>query len=499
MVDCAAGHSAYGGGMIRSLSLLLLLLSATLAGCSEGVDNERVRVDVIEDRPRPFNVSATPLPLASAYLRAATAQGLVTFDEKGRVAPGLANRWIVTEDGMSYIFRLNKARWNDGREVESREVARLLTARIRELSNGRLGPELGVIDRVVAMTGKVVEIRLKAPMPYLLELLALPEFGMLSKGAGSGPMQAKKFGQAMQLRRNETDDEGAQFLGNATVTLRRGEASLVLARYALGQSDLVEGGRFESFPLLDAAQIRADEIQFDAVPGLFGLQVVNDGPFLSEAANRAAIAMAIDRPKLLTAFDIVAWRETVTLVPESLPNRAEITRPEWTALSMEERRSMAAATVVSWKNANGGAARPLRVALPRGYGSRIFFARLRADLATVGIDIERVTMDRPHDLLLVDRTAEQSSPAWYLDQLSCKFATICSMRSDEIVAEARLTNDMAIRAILLGEAEAELQSTVAFIPIANPLRWSIVRPGLLGHFANGRGWHLLQNLGRDPT
>lgn len=484
--------------MIRSLSFLLLLLSATLAGCSEGVDNERIRVDVIEERPRPFSVSAMPLPLASAYLRAATAQGLVTFDEKGRVAPGLANRWIVTEDGLSYIFRLNKTVWNDGRDVESREVARLLTARIRELRTGRLGPELGVIDRVVAMTGKVVEIRLKAPMPYLLELLALPEFGLLSKGAGSGPMQARKIGQVMQLRRNETDDEGAQFLGNATVTLRRGEASLVLARYALGQSDLVEGGRFDSFPLLDAAQIRADEIQFDAVPGLFGLQVVEDGPFLSEAANRAAIAMAIDRPKLLTAFDIVAWRETVTLVPESLPNRADIARPSWAAPSMEDRRTMAAATIANWKNANG-AIRPLRVALPRGYGSRIFFARLRADLATVGIDIERVTTDRPHDLLLVDRTAEQSSPAWYLDQLSCKFATICSTRADESVAEARLTNDMAMRAQLLGEAEAELQSTVAFIPIANPLRWSIVRPGLLGHFANGRGWHLLQNLGRDPT
>lgn len=484
--------------MIRSLSFLLLLLSATLAGCSEGVDNERVRVDVIEDRPRPFNVSATPLPIASAYLRAATAQGLVTFDEKGRVAPGLANRWIVTEDGLSYIFRLNKTRWNDGRTLEAKEVARLLTARIRELGKGRFGSELGVIDRVVPMTGKVVEIRLKAPMPYLLELLALPEFGLLSKGAGSGPMQARKFGQAMQLRRNETNAEGVQSLSKSMVTMRRGEASLVVARYMLGESDLIEGGRFESFPLLEAAKIRAAEIQFDAVPGLFGLQVVQGGPFLSDKANRAAIAMAIDRPKLLTAFDIVAWRETVTLVPESLPNRAEIARPDWAAPSMDQRQSMAAATVAQWKSANGEL-RPLRVALPRGYGSRIFFARLRSDLASIGIDLERVTADRPHDLMLIDRTAEQSSPAWYLDQLSCKLATICSTRADEIVAEARLTNDIAMRAKLLGEAEAELQDIVAFIPIANPLRWSVVRPGLLGHFANGRGWHLLQYLGRDPT
>ena len=83
---------------------------------------------------------------------------------------------------------------------------------------------------------------------------------------------------------------------------------------------------------------------------------------------------------------------------------------------------MARATVANWENANG-ALRPLRVAMPRGYGARIFFARLRADLATVGIDIERVTVDRPHDLLLVDRTAQQSTPAWYLDQLSCNSAS----------------------------------------------------------------------------
>ena len=62
-----------------------------------------------------------------------------------------------------------------------------------------------------------------------------------------------------------------------------------------------------------------------------------------------------------------------------------------------------------------------------------------------------------------------------------------------------MTKDMTVRVQLLGQAEAEMQSTVGFIPIANPLRWSVVRPGLLGHFANGRGWHLLQYLGRDPT
>lgn len=483
--------------MIRSLWLSLIVLSV-LGGCSQGVDNSRVRVDVIEDRPRQFNISATPLPLASAYLRSATAQGLVTFDAKGRVAPGLANRWIVTDDGQSYIFRLNKTRWNDGRELNSDEVAGLLTARVRELRNGRFNAELAIIDRVVSMTGKVVEIRLKAPMPYLLEMLAQPEFGLVRKGFGSGPMQATRLGQAMQLRWKGVDEKGDPVLESEAVILRRGGASLVLARYAEGQTDLVEGGRFQDYPLSDAANINGNEVQFDAVPGLFGLLVVEAGPFLSDTANREAIAMAIDRPKLLTAFDIVAWREALTLVPESLPNRIDAPRPPWAALQIADRKASAAATISRWENGNGPV-RPLRIAMPRGFGSRIFFSRLRVDMAAIGLEIERVTIDRPHDLRLIDRAADQSSPAWYLDQLSCTVSPICSMDADRLVSEARMSADSAVRAQLLAQAEAEMQVTRNFIPIANPLRWSIVRPGLLGHFANGRGWHLLQNLGRDTT
>lgn len=482
--------------MIRYLCLAVTAL--LLAGCSEGVDNSRIRVDVIEDRPRPFNISASPLPLASAYLRSTTAQGLVTFDMKGRVTPGLANRWIVTDDGMSYIFRLNKTRWNDGREVTSGEVANLLTRRIRELRKGRFNSELAVIDRVVSMTGKVVEIRLKAPMPYLLEMLAQPEFGLVRNGYGSGPMQAKRLGDAMQLRLRSMDEAGDTFLEAETVTLRRSTASFALAQYVEGQTDLVEGGRFEDYPLVEAAQINAGEIQFDPVPGLFGLIFVESGSFLSDRQNRDAIAMAIDRPKLLTAYDIVAWREVLTLVPESLPNRLAVPRPYWAAQQIDDRKELARATVSRWETSNGQV-RPLRVALPRGYGGRIFIARLRADLAAIGLEVERVTLDRPHDLRLIDRAADQSSPAWYMDQLSCTVSVICSMDADRLVSEARMAGNIDARAQLLAEAEAELQDMRNFIPIANPLRWSVVRPGLLGHAANGRGWHLLQYLGRDPT
>ena len=481
---------------LRSLIPLLCLL--VLSACSKGVDNTRIRVDVIDDRPRPFAIGAVPLPVSSAYLRSATAQGLVTFDLNGRIVPALANRWIVTDDGLSYIFRLNKIRWNDGREVTSNEVAQILGARFRELRKGRFSAELAVIDRVVPMTGKVVEVRLKAPMPYLLEMIAQPEFGLVKNGYGSGPMIAKKFEQGMQLRWKEIDEEGNPVLGTETVSLRSNTASVALARYVAGETDLVDGGRFEDFPLVEAAKIDGNEIQFDPVPGLLGFLFVEAGPFLSDPANREAIAMAIDRPKLLTSFDIVAWQETLTLVPENLPSRSPNPRPEWASLRIEDRKAMAREIISRWVNGNGDV-RTLRIALPRGMGSRIFFANIKADMAEIGLNVERVTPDRPHDMIMIDRVGDQSTPSWYLDHMSCTVSRICNIEADRLVAEARMATDIAARAALLAQAETELQRTRNFIPIANPLRWSVARSGLRGHAANGRGWHLLQNLGRDPT
>jgi ABC-type transport system substrate-binding protein len=477
---------------------ILAAAALALAGCSQGIDNSRLRVDVIEDNPREIAVGRMPLSPASAYLRKATAQGLVAFDHEGRVVPALAARWIVTDDELGYIFRLQKTRWNNGREVRSDEVANALRIRIGELRSGRFGKELANIDKVLPMTGKVVEIRLTAPSPNLLELLAQPEFGLIHKANGSGPMLAERIEGNLILRNRREESNGEIAIDDNRLTLVANTPIRALARFALGQNDLVLNGRFEHLPLLTATDGNEADTRFDAVPGLFGLLVIADGPFLSSVENRQALAKAIDRPKALTSFGITDWRETLTLAPESLSTRAELPRPDWASLNMQERKAAARQTIAGWEGANGQV-RALRIAMPRGTGSRILFARLRADLASIGLDAERVTYTQPADLMLIDRTAEVSNPGWYLDQMTCTATPICSAKADELLKQAHLATSREERIRLWGEAEAELIATRNFIPIANPVRWSLVRDGLLGFAQNPRGWHPLQYLGRDPT
>jgi ABC-type transport system substrate-binding protein len=485
--------------MIGKHALLLspvMALAMVLGGCAKGINNERLRVDVIEDVPLDLAIGRLPLPEPSAYLRGATAQGLVTFDERGRIIPGLASRWIITDDGMSYIFRLQKTKWNDGADISSDDVANVLNSRLRELKDSRFASDISLIERSVAMTGKVVEIRLRAPMPNLLEIIAQPEFGLVRKGHGSGPMQAKRTAGAMRLQLRAMDIKGKLVLGKERTDLRTNTASTALARFKSADTDVVSGGRFHHVPLLEAAGLPGRSVRFDPVPGLFGLAFTEAGPFLSERANREAIAMAIDRPKMLSSFGLLAWQEALTIVPETMKNRDPVPRPDWTAQRIDQRKITARQIITRWKNGNGDI-RPLRIGLPRGAGSRILFARLESDLAAIGLRAQRVTLSQEPDLQLIDRVADMSTPSWYLSQLSCRNLAVCSSESDQLVEQARQTKNNAERQRLLGEAEVKLQDARNFIPLSNPVRWSVTRDGLLGFYPNARGWHFLQYLGRD--
>lgn len=481
--------------MIPRIFLSLTLLGS-LGACAERIDNERLRADLIEDVPLDFTIGRLPLPEASAYLRSASAQGLVIFDERGRIIPALASRWIVTDDGMSYIFRLQKTQWNDGVDVTSEDVANILNMRFRELRSSRFANELVIIDKAVAMTGKVVEIRLLAPMPNLLEIIAQPEFGLVRKTHGSGPMLAKRINGGMRLNRRGIDNQGQSILETERIDLRTHEAAMALARFKNTKTDLISGGRFQHVPLLETANLPNRSLVFDPVPGLFGLAFAQAGPFLSDRANREAIAMAIDRPKMLSSFGILAWQEAITIVPETMQNRDAIPRPEWAAQRIEQRKAQAKKIIARWKSANGNV-RSLRIGLPRGAGSRILFARLQSDLAAIGLRAQRVTLSQQPDLQLIDRVADMSTPSWYLNQLSCRNLAVCSSESDQLVEQARQTKNNAERQRLLGEAEVKLQDARNFIPLSNPVRWSVTRDGLLGFYPNARGWHFLQYLGRD--
>src|SRR5262245_49952743 len=146
--------------------LLIAMLAIGLGACGRK-SNDIARVAVIGPNPQLIETVNAPLSPGDALIRSTMAQGLVRFDERGQVIPALAERWNVSDDGLSYIFRIQTGNWPDGRKIKADEVARILRRQLRSSSSNPLKDTLGAVSQVVAMTDRVIEIRLNAPRPNL--------------------------------------------------------------------------------------------------------------------------------------------------------------------------------------------------------------------------------------------------------------------------------------------------------------------------------------------
>src|SRR4051812_34468659 len=122
-----------------------------------------LEVVVIGGKPALRDPAMGPLAPGDAVLIENVAQGLVRFDAVGNIVPGLAERWNVSDDGLSYIFRLASVDWPNRRKLTAAQVARILKRSISSSSANPLKDTLGAVDDIVAMTDRVIEIRLKAP------------------------------------------------------------------------------------------------------------------------------------------------------------------------------------------------------------------------------------------------------------------------------------------------------------------------------------------------
>ncbi|MGQ3211366.1 MAG: peptide ABC transporter substrate-binding protein [Shinella sp.] len=115
-------------------------------------------------------------------------EGLTIYDTAGKIIPGAAESWTVSDDGTVYTFKLrDNGKWSDGSPVTAEDFVFSL-ARVEDpktaagyanilypiknaekVNKGELGTDqLGL----KAVDAKTLEITLERPTPFFLELLA---------------------------------------------------------------------------------------------------------------------------------------------------------------------------------------------------------------------------------------------------------------------------------------------------------------------------------------
>ncbi len=482
------------------LSALILAAGMALVACTPRADTGPIVVSAIGGTPELGDPARGTLDMPTRLMLDMTAQGLVRFDSAGQIEPGIAERWSVIDNGTSYIFRLRDAEWSDGKPVTAAEVVKVLRRQIAPGSRNILRPYLSAIDEIVEMTPQVIEIRLKRPRPDLLKLFAQPEMAILRTAppGGSGPYRVLSQRRRTVLLRpafdpsRSPDEDVAEPSPAATIRLIGERAARAIVRFERREANLVTGGTFADWPLVNLSTIAPINRRFDPAAGVFGLAVVDRSGVLADAANRAAIARAIDRAGFVAAI-APEWEPASQLLPEQLDSSAPPAVPTWSAPPAPGEPSPRD-RIAAWQRAHPGDLR-LRIALPNGPGANLLYGYVGSALISLGITPERVAIDAPADLRLIDAVAPYDSGRWYV-ATACQ---MCSEAAQTAIDAARDADSPRLRAQQIEAADAALAKDVAFIPIARPLRWSLVSIRLRAWTGNSRAWHPLNHLRNDPN
>ena len=479
-----------------SAAASILIATLAVAACQRS-DAGETNVIVIGDQPKIVDPALGPLTAPQAVLLANVGQGLVRFDASGQIVPGLAERWNVTDDGLSYIFRLQSGEWPDGSKITADQVARLLRRQIASRSSNRLKDTLGAIEEITPMTDRVIEISLKAARPHLLQLLAQPEFAIIREGRGTGPFQVAPRNEKGELDLERTvsapDEEEA---AREQVLLAAKSAQAAVHLFLKGKTDLVLGGTYADLPYARPNDLPKNALRFDPATGLFGLVPVrSDGP-LNDLEFRRLLNEAIDRQALIDALNVPGLLPRVTILEPGLDGMTNPVPPQWAAIPIDQRRAQLSADA---NRIFGGLDKPvIRIELPDAPGAKVLLGRIASDWGALGITVEAAQPGKPADLKLVDAVAPSTSPAWFLRSFRCGEVALCDPEADELLDGARSASVAAQRNALLAQAAQRMDDQQLFIALAAPIRWSLVSSRVQGFVVNRFANHTLTALQQRP-
>ena len=276
------------------------------------------------------------------------------------------------------------------------------------------------------------------------------------------------------------------------VLLRGATAPAGVRSFVAGDIDLFLGASFAELPLARRVKLPRGALQFDPVAGLFGLVPARAGGPLADPEVRKLLSQAIDHDGLIAALDVPGLVGRATILEAGLDGVPDPVTPHWMTVAVADRRP---SLIAAANQLFGNDPRPvLRIVLPEGPGAQRLFNRLAADWRVLGIKLQRAAKGEAADLVLIDTVAPSTSPAWFLRRFRCDLVPICDQQADALLEAARAAPVADQRGALLVEASRIMDNQQLFIPIAAPVRWSLVSNRILGFAGNRFGRHTLTGL-----
>lgn len=268
-------------------------------------------------------------------------EGLIVYNpQSADGVPGLAESWEVSEDGMTYTFKLRKANWSDGTPITAHDVVYswlrelapetaspyawfpvMFLAGANEYNIGEAGPEA---VQIRALDDYTFQMDLIGPLPYVIGALGHYSFAVVPQHAiekygdewilpgnfvGNGPYTLKEWTPQDKIVavKNEAYWDADSVKLDEVVFYASDDNNTNYNMYLSGQVDWLTGIPNDK---LDSVLMRED---YQVAPQLstyyYTIQTTK-APF-DDARVRRALSLAIDRQTLVDevtkAGQIAAW------------------------------------------------------------------------------------------------------------------------------------------------------------------------------------------------
>jgi len=320
---------------IISLILAAMLVMTALVGCGgkekAGGEGKVMRYNL--SSPTKTIDPTLNASVDGAIIIVNAFEGLMRLDENDKAIPGIAEKYEISEDGLTYTFHLRDAKWSDGEPVTAKDFEyswkRALDAATASeyayqmfyLKNGeKFNSGEATVDEVgvKAIDEKTLEVTLEAAVPYFIELTAFPTYFPLRQDIveqygeqwalkpesyiSNGPFKAEALdqGSVFSFVKNENYYDAQRVKLDGVDFYFMEEISTAMASFESGDVDGLYRVAREQIPTFQ----KENNPEFKIFPNLgtyFYSFNVNVEP-TNNLKVRQALSMAIDRKAITSVI-----------------------------------------------------------------------------------------------------------------------------------------------------------------------------------------------------
>lgn len=539
-----------------ALVLAAFMLAAVFAGCGAGTGNgagSNSAASNIDTSKTVVNADMGPEPdtIDPAMNTAADSanyiihafEGLTRVDKDGKTVPGIAEKWDVSKDGLTYTFHLRDSKWSDGKALTAKDfeyswkraldpkTASQYASQLYFIKNGEaFNSDKAKADDVgvKATDDKTLVVTLESPTGFFLDLCNFPTYMPVRQDIiekygekwiqtpesyiGNGPykMTAWSHNSEIVMKANENYwDKNWKPAVKEIHFKMNDDPTTGLNAFESGEYDFNDA----VIPPAELPKLIADKktTPVDEIGVNYVIFNVKKPP-LDNKKVRQALSLAIDRKFIVEKVMQGGQKTSNGFVPYGTPGvepGKDFRSEDSTKYNSETADIEGAKKLLAEAGFPDGQGIPeLEYVTNPGAANAQLAEALQSMWAKIGIKVKVNTME--WKVLLpyrdVDKKHQIARGAWvgdYMDPYTFMHIQMTTdgnnstnwsnAEYDKLCKDAMSTADPKARMEAMHKAEKILMDELPIIPTSYRLKQTLIQPKLKGIYQNGLGFVYFQN------